>query len=151
MGIDIRTEAINNANKFKSELPFNIQRRIKFRVATTEDLLKEKKKFDTIYLTEVLEHIYFTYHQEFLDSVVSLMKPDSNLIVSVPNRYPKKIYEEQERTRWKFEGHLSHFSKLSLEDLLSKYFSEIEFHKFPQDLRPQEGIFLICNCQKPLI
>lgn len=150
LGIDIRKEAIQNARRLKSGLPAAIQKKIEFKAMKPEELARKNKKFDTVYLTEVLEHLYFTEHKNFLTLIASLMKPDSNLIVSVPNRYPAKLYEKEERSRWKFEGHLSHFSKLSLESLLGNFFEKINFFSMQKKERPQDGIFLICSCQLPI-
>lgn len=150
LGIDIRPEAIENANRLKLELPASLQEKIEFNMMKLEELAQAKKKFDTIFLTEVLEHLYFTMHRDFLRSLVSLMSLASNLIVSVPNRYPCKKYEGGGCSRWKFDGHLSHFSKLSLESLLSKFFKKIDFFPVNKEERVQDGVFLICNCRESI-
>ena len=145
-GIDIRSEAIKQANLFLKKLPKNLRQKINFLKAMPNELIKQKIKFDTVFFTEVLEHIDYTEHDKVLKELITLMNFKGNLIISIPNRYPAKHYEDEGRQRWDAPAHRAHFSKLSFQALLSCYFRKIKFYTLPNDKRPQDGIWLIASC-----
>ncbi len=147
LGIDIREEAIDNARRLAGSFSDDVRQRVEFAVLKPEELVAAGRKFDTMYFTEVLEHIDYRHHSQTIENLVKLMHSGSNLIISIPNRYPAQHYEQEGRHRWDAPAHLAHFSKLSFEDLLKGYFREVNFITLTQDKRPQDGIWLICDCK----
>ncbi len=146
LGIDIRRLAIDQSNALLLGTSADVQKRTKFIVAMPEKVAKEKQKFDTVVFTEVLEHIEPKEHDQVLRDLIELMKKNSNLIISVPNRYPAQIYEDEERQRWDAPAHRAYFGKSNFHALLSKYFSKIKFYTLPKDKNFQDGIWLIADC-----
>lgn len=150
-GIDIRPEAIEEADHLSKLYPENIQRRVHFRVGTIDDVIAERSIFDSVMLTEVLEHIDFRNHDVTMKALLHAMHEQSNLILSVPNRFPAKRYVTEGRDRWNAPAHRAHFSRMSLKHFLSQYFRSISFFTMPTDSRPEDGIWLFCDCRQPVL
>lgn len=86
LGIDIHQPSIDLANSRHS------LSNLRFRVATAEDILVERHKYDVIICSEVLEHLY-----EPLDLLIvlrKLIRPDGIVIMTVPNGWGPKEFEE---------------------------------------------------------
>ncbi len=145
-GIDILPEAIEKAKARLAKEPTEIRKRVSFACVPAESFLMGET-FDTIYLTEVLEHIPIDIDRQLLAKYASALAPGGNMVVSVPNRMAAERYVAERRTRWFFGGHVTHFTALSLKRLLTEYFSSVTFHTLPGDERPQDGVFLICDCK----
>jgi len=81
IGIDISQKAVDEAEAELTKEAPDIQEKIEFRKA---DFLtfETAKKFDTITITEVLEHL--ENPQEFIDKAYDLLKPEGRLIITVP-------------------------------------------------------------------
>jgi 2-polyprenyl-3-methyl-5-hydroxy-6-metoxy-1,4-benzoquinol methylase len=81
VGIDIFEEAIDFANKLKSEETETTQKNVKF---IQGDFLKLnlKEKFDTIILGETLEH--FFYPEKLITKILKNLKENGQIVVTVP-------------------------------------------------------------------
>jgi SAM-dependent methyltransferase len=80
-GIDIFEEAIDFANKLKSEETKTTQKNVKF---IQGDFLKLniKEKFDTIILGEILEH--FFYPEKLITKILKNLKENGQIVITVP-------------------------------------------------------------------
>ncbi len=146
VGIDIRPKAIKRSLLLWKRWPAHVRERVKFSVALPGHLLKARGKFDTVFFTEVLEHIAYTDHARILTEITRLLNHNGNLVISVPNRYPAKRYEQDGRQRWEAPAHLSYFGRSNFEALLKRYFKKVDFYTLRQDRKPEDGIWLIANC-----
>jgi len=145
VGIDIAPSAIKEANEQRESCPKEIRRNVSFQVGTVEDLDFPDNYFYTVCAFETLEHLGASQVDAGIKSLVRVLKPRGNLLVTTPNRYPNASYVKEGRSRWKWHNHFHFFSKLSLECILSKYFKEIRFAAMNE--KPEEGIYLICECR----
>lgn len=82
LGIDIAQEAIDYANETLSKEQENVQNKVRFLKGDflNEDLSNEK--FDTIIITEVLEH--FISSTDMIKKAHGLLRDDGFLVVTVP-------------------------------------------------------------------
>lgn len=144
VGVDITPDLIRQAEEARTQLPPVVRARTKFICSAIEDLSFENASFDTIYATEFFEHVPFTEHDAIMRKLVTWLRPEGNMVISVPNRYPREDYVDEGRHRWDWPNHLTHFSKLSLEHFILRYFRHLTFHPVYQE-KVEDGIFLICN------
>lgn len=144
VGIDIDKELIDTAHRFLQKEPEETRRKTRFICISAEEFQDQPESFDTVTATEFFEHILHTQHDAFMKHFLKLLKPQGNMIVSVPNRFVKDIYNLQKRYRWDWYNHYTHFTRKSLEFFLSKYFKEIKFYSV-YDENPEEGVFLIAE------
>lgn len=112
--LDIAEESIEYAkNDLKNE-HLSVQENVNFRVSnfmTEKDL---KNEYDTILLTEVLEHISDT--EMFLEKIHRLLSNEGRLVITVP--FGINDYFDHKRT----------YYFLELYDQVSKYFCIEKFH-----------------------
>lgn len=82
LGIDLLEESIESANKLLNDESEITKRYVKFEVANFMDLDFKEAKFDTIIISEVLEHL--TDPVRFIKKSRKLLKENGNLIITVP-------------------------------------------------------------------
>ena len=144
IGVEIVEELYNEAELLKESLPSSIQDNLFFMNSPIEDCSFDSQQFDTIYMTETLEHIPHFFHDDLFVNLLEYLKKDGNALVSVPNRYLAKSYTQENRHRWDWYNHVTHFTQNSLSHYLSKYFKKLEYFGV-YDEPINEGIFLICK------
>lgn len=144
VGIDIDQELIDTAHRFLQKEPEDIRRKTGFFCTSAEDFQGEPESFDTVTATEFFEHILHTKHDELMRHCLKFLKPQGNMIVSVPNRFVRDIYALQKRYRWDWYNHYTHFTQKSLAYFMGRYFKEVRFHTvYNED--PSGAIFLIAE------
>jgi len=94
IGVDISQQAVDEANKALSYEEDTVQRNVSF-IKTDFLEYSEEKRFNTITMTEVLEHL--TNPDDFIKKAYDLLAENGRLIVTVPfgiNDFPdhKKTY-----------------------------------------------------------
>ena len=86
IGVDISDTLIEEANRRLSECNFEVKSRCKFICADIEDLgqefINKEGKFETILLTEVLEHCIDP--DKLIEKAVSLLSEDGKIYISAP-------------------------------------------------------------------
>lgn len=85
--IDININDLNTANTRKT--PLNIQSPCYFIQGDGRNLPFENNRFDLVICSEVLEHIH--QYQHFIAEIRRVMKPDAQLVISVPRFWPERI------------------------------------------------------------
>jgi len=97
-GIDADANAIAVAKEHASEAGLKIN----YKAAPSEDLLKNKKRYDVVLALEIIEHV--SDANEFIKNALELCKPDGLLILSTLNRTPKSyalgIIAAERLLRW---------------------------------------------------
>lgn len=88
------------------------------------------QQFDLIVLSHVLEHI--TEPEHFLNTILELLSPDGILIIQVPN------FLENPLDLFVYD-HISHFTKKSLNTLLSGYFPHT--YLMPKQIKKELTLF----------
>jgi 2-polyprenyl-6-hydroxyphenyl methylase/3-demethylubiquinone-9 3-methyltransferase len=78
-----RNIAVAKIHAEKSEL------KIDYRVATSEELAAEEKKFDVVFALEIIEHVADV--EQFISSCAKLVKPNGLLFVATMNRTIKSL------------------------------------------------------------
>ena len=111
MGIDISAEAINYATKNYSSKNLDFK--------TIDQLKKEdlKETFDVITSFQVIEHVL--NDKEYIETILSLLKPGGLLILTTPNKEYRLFSYIQKP--WNI-FHIKEYSKKQLERLLDTYF-----------------------------
>jgi len=99
-GIDLSFKDLNTAQSRKQDLPQ--QSATVFAQADGKQLPFADASFDTIICSEVLEHIID--YAAFLNEIQRVLKPEGQLIVSVPRYWPEKICWKLEKAYYKVEG-----------------------------------------------
>lgn len=82
VGVDISSTLLEEAINRKNSLPKDVYERLTFIHSDIMNL--PPAKFDTILLTEVLEHVIEPF--EILEKAIGFMHKDSILLVSAPNK-----------------------------------------------------------------
>jgi len=144
IGVEIVEELYNEAELLKESLSPTIQENLSFMNSPIENCSFDSQQFDTIYMTETLEHIPHFFHDDLFTNLLEYLKKDGSALVSVPNRYLSSSYTQENRHRWDWYNHVTHFSQNSLSHYLSKYFKKLEYFSV-YDEPVEEGIFLICK------
>ncbi|HWQ95844.1 MAG TPA: class I SAM-dependent methyltransferase [Candidatus Methylomirabilis sp.] len=144
LGVDIDSELINIANSYLQKEDEKTRYIAHFVNLPIEKLQESVESFDTITATEFFEHVVHTEHPELMRQCLEYLKLDGQMIVSVPNRFPGQVYEQEKRYRWDWFNHYSHFTKKSLEYFMDQYFRQVKFHTVYEE-KPEEGIFLIAE------
>ncbi len=144
VGIDIDKELIGTAQSFLQKEPEEIRRKTRFLCISAEDFQDQLESFDTVAATEFFEHILHTQHDFLMRHCLKFLKPDGNMIVSVPNRFVNDFYSLQKRYRWDWYNHYTHFTRKSLTFFMERYFKKVIFHSV-YDEDPADGIFLIAE------
>lgn len=80
-GVDIDIEAINKANELKGREGTLVQKNINF-ICDSINEYKTEKKYDTIILSEVLEHMF--YPDKIISKVDSMLKEKGALVITLP-------------------------------------------------------------------
>jgi len=94
-GVDISQKAVDEANEALSKEDSNVRNNVNFIKSDFLEYDAKKEKFDTITITEVLEHLYIP--DEFISKTYDLLEDKGTIIVTVPfaiNDFPdhKKTY-----------------------------------------------------------
>lgn len=144
LGVDIDEDLIKKAKEYLEKEPDDVKKILQFVNKPVEDIDEPAESFDTLSATEFFEHILQSEHYSIMSHCLRFLKPEGNMIVGVPNRFPNNIYAVQKRYRWDWFNHYTHFTKKSLEAFMGKYFKEVVFHTV-YDEQPCEGIFLIAE------
>lgn len=82
-GVDISSTLLDEANFRKNQLPGKVREKLTFIHSDIMDL-NGVGKFDTVLLTEVLEHVIDPF--KILEKSIEFMYPDSILLISAPNK-----------------------------------------------------------------
>jgi 2-polyprenyl-3-methyl-5-hydroxy-6-metoxy-1,4-benzoquinol methylase len=144
VGVDIVPDLIGQANDRRAKEPEEIQKRVSFICQDIASLDFEPGHFDSIFLTEFYEHLPHVAADAIMKQTLKYLAEDGTMIISVPNRYPKQAYVDEERHRWDWYNHLTHFTRRSLELFVRKHFNEAHFVKiYPEDSH-EEGVWLVC-------
>ena len=97
LGIDIDTAAIVAARNLVASEPAAVRDRIDFRVADALSLGLRQNAFDTVVLSEVIEH--FADPSAILDRAAAFLKPGGRLILATPfGHLPHNHHREEFRT-----------------------------------------------------
>jgi 2-polyprenyl-3-methyl-5-hydroxy-6-metoxy-1,4-benzoquinol methylase len=118
-GIDISDESINYAVKDLKNEHDSVQKAVTFRVANFITDVDINLDYDTVLLTEVLEHI--SDPDEFLRKVRKHIKPDGKLVVTVP--FGINDFIDHKRTYYYslLVEHLSTYFHIESVDYLGKW------------------------------
>lgn len=85
----------------------------------------ESGKFDAITMWHVLEHVHAL--QEYIQTIVQLLKPGGRLIIAVPNHTSRDAeYYKTYWAAWDLPRHLYHFSPASMRTLMQLNGLEID-------------------------
>lgn len=147
VGVDIVQSLIDDANSRREKEPQEIQDRVRFICGDIHDQNFPQNYFDSIYFTEFYEHLPHFAQNEFMEKVIGYLKPEGNVVVSVPNRFPKEEYVQDQRHRWDWHNHLTHYTEKSLERFMSTYFKEVEFHSLYDSDETNNGIWLVSSAR----
>jgi len=112
VGIDPVVELINTAKLELSSEPEDIQKMIRFDVAWAEDMPFDDNCFDTVILSEVLEHVMDL--DITLNQVKRVLKPDGKIISTIPNGDTKH------------SAHVRVFNPDSFKNIMDRYFVSTE-------------------------
>jgi ubiquinone biosynthesis O-methyltransferase len=136
LAIDISEEAIRKARELsKKELLKNIE----FQVTTFEKF-STKEKFDIIYMTEVIEHLYDI--EKNFGKIASLLNAGGYLIITTPNAN-NRIHRFRQFTDTGFlmhkgnqhddPGHVNYFAPPQIQNLLdSNKLKLLRLKEFPR-------------------
>jgi ubiquinone/menaquinone biosynthesis C-methylase UbiE len=108
VGVDILPMNINKALDNMPDIP-EITSKLDYYVGDIEDLPFEDNTFDTVVLTEVLEHLI--HPRRGLEEAHRVLKVDGKLLASVPNGYSP------------VPTHYSTFNIVAFQDLVSDLFN----------------------------
>ena len=112
-GVDIDRETIENAQaKYKNK-------NIKFYEGSTSKIPLENKTIDVVISFETIEH--HDKHEEMLDEIKRVLKPNGLLIISTPDKY---FYSD--KRNYKNEFHVKELYKNEFIDLINNYFNNYQ-------------------------
>lgn len=103
--------------------------------------------FDTIVATEVFEHLTEADASIALANLRTVLRPPDDLgpsgllVLSVPNRHPKDLYEAGCRDRWRWPDHRSVWTAATIPPFLGDDAWVTWYHVYPTDER-WNGIWL---------
>ena len=120
LGIDYSTRSIDFARAFNPSIEYMCTDIV------NDDI--EIEPFEVVTLIEVIEHIPPRDLDEFLRSVISCMKPNGTMIITVPHVNKPVIPK-----------HYQHFSATTLEATLSSHFQNIDLIPFDRRSRALNG------------
>ena len=144
LAVDIDDDLIATANGYLRRESPKVKEKLHFINKPIEEIDEKPESFNTITATEFFEHVLHSQHHQLMQQSLRLLKPDGNMVVSVPNRFPTELYVVQKRYRWDWFNHYTHFTQRSLEHFMGKYFKEVRFHPV-YDEPANQGIFLIAE------
>lgn len=104
-----------------------------------------KKKFDSIYSVDVLEHIPKKKEKKFIKNILSNLDKKGSLIIGTPSK------ESQGSPKFrKAKGHINCKTGYELKKMLSKYFSNVFLFLMNDELihtgMPKLSNYLFCIC-----
>jgi 2-polyprenyl-3-methyl-5-hydroxy-6-metoxy-1,4-benzoquinol methylase len=111
--IDIAPESIEYAQDDLKQEHSSVQENVRFRVANFMTDTELDDEYDTVLLTEVLEHISDT--DSFLNRIKQILSPNGILVVTVP--FGINDYFDHKRTYYFTEIYESFSSKFSVEKI----------------------------------
>lgn len=144
VGVDILPSLIDDANKRRAAAPPEVQEHVQFVLGDIKEIELEPKSFDSVVATEFYEHLPHIAIHEFMQHTLRFLKDDGYAVISVPNRYPKEAYVQEQRHRWDWHNHLTHWTRRSLEEFMGTYFAKTEFVPIYEDDAIEDGIWLTC-------
>jgi len=127
IGVDILPVNINRALDNMPDIP-EITSRLDYYVADIESLPFEDKEFETVVLTETLEHLI--HPRRGLEEAHRVLKDDGKLLISVPNGLDKQ------------PTHYNTFNIAALQGIMEDIFST-------EDLESDFGTIYIVARKKP--
>ena len=105
------------------------------------------RSFSTIFACEFFEHLTDADAGRALTNILAILKPDGQLIVTVPNRDCDERYVAGCRDRWRWPDHRSVWWPAKLQRFLKGTFEDIQWHALYPDDIPWESIFLIARAR----
>jgi 2-polyprenyl-3-methyl-5-hydroxy-6-metoxy-1,4-benzoquinol methylase len=78
------------------------------------------EKARSIYLVDVIEHIFAEEESRFLANIVKTLTPDGFVLMGTPNKNAEQYASQHSR-----EGHVNLKTQQTLRDLLSQYFQNV--------------------------
>lgn len=136
-GFDIRPEAISGANSLQKEHYPDLTN-VHFTIEAGEC----PEHPEVTLLLEVLEHC----NGELQANLLKQAARSPLALISVPNRFPEPHYDAEERSRWPWEGHISHFNMRRFTELVEQHFSNVEELTMPGEHSAHSGIWLHLVC-----
>lgn len=131
--MDIDIKKVNNAKKHLKKTDFIIW-------DITRPNKKWFKKFDTIIMLEVLEHI--EKDGLALQNVHNMLKKDGKLIISVPNKHPIHLINPV-----KYTQHKRHYSMNEITKLLRREGFKIKFTNTVESLKLILDLYVHLFCK----
>jgi len=104
--------------------------------------------WDRIYACEVFEHLTPEEAGRALRSVLGLLHPTGDLVVTVPNRHPHDRYEVSCRARWAWPDHRHSYTQASLRAWLAPWFQAFAWHAIEPGVPTDEGIWLMVRASQ---
>lgn len=157
LAIDIRQSAISDGKKLirdlvrRGEITKETANKIIFKKCAIENLSAAHGQFDSVCAYEVFEHLTPWDMMPVLNRLYKFISPKGKFFVSVPNRFPNVKYDKTGRSRWKWFDHRNFFSYVSLKLLLTSLFNDVRFHSLYPNEKPEDGLYLICECREKKI
>ena len=84
VAIDASLEAIKLAKETISQLPVELQKNVRFECMKATDI-NFSEKFDAIFMTDILEHLYDWELKILLDKIKRMLTENGRLIIQTPN------------------------------------------------------------------
>jgi 2-polyprenyl-3-methyl-5-hydroxy-6-metoxy-1,4-benzoquinol methylase len=103
--------------------------------------------FDVAYACEVFEHLTEEDSEIALRNICAVLKPEGDLIVTVPNKNCADHYVAGCRDRWKWPDHKQAFDAEKLRRFLQPHFRQISDVPLYDGENWQESIFLIVRAK----
>ena len=98
VGVDLDRSAIEKANNLKSQEENSVQKNVDFISVSMNDL-EINEKFDTIILSEILEHVF--YPADMLKKATSMLNDDGVIVITVP--FGINSYFDHKKTYYVFD------------------------------------------------
>lgn len=147
LGIDVAESAVREARATAAADPV-VAGRVTFRCGFIEDLADPDGSFRTVSACETLEHMAPGHLDAALASLLRVLAPGGDMLVTVPNRYPSDAYARAGRARWSWPAHHQFFSQTSLRALLAPHFESLRFLPLYDHDATDESIYLICHAER---
>jgi SAM-dependent methyltransferase len=147
VGVDVAQSAIHEANAALANDPA-LSGRVTFVEGFIEDLSFPDGSFDMVSACETLEHIGPGQFSRALANLLRMLRAGGTLLMTVPNRYPSRAYEQAGRARWSWPAHHQFFTERSVAHLLTPHFERLEFVPHYEGEAAGDSIYLICRASR---